>query len=276
MCPTEKVEQLTLFPEGTLDLASLLVLPGSEEARKMTATSGRKLSEFYRKSGPVGLLARMLLDTSLWGSTTSYLTWKTRATPRKHLLFRLVPSAPATEGIGYSLWPTVTATAGDGRSEQDPDVWLTRYERTLKEKGIRNGMPINVAVKMWPTLRANDSEKRGNIADDPRNGLPGVVRMWPTPAAQDAKNATMPPSQINRDSVPGAVMREMRLWPTPTAEKGMNGGGVHRKMFEDAVASGGMSEDEKNQILYTTYEGQLNPEWVEGLMNFPPKWTEVD
>ena len=40
----------------------------------------------------------------------------------------------------------------------------------------------------WPTTRANDSEKRGNIADDPRSGLPAaVIRTtllgWPTPDA---------------------------------------------------------------------------------------------
>lgn len=98
--------------------------------------------------------------------------------------------------------------------------------------------------------------------------------MWPTPAAQDAKNATLPPSQIERDTVPGAVMRS--LWPTPTAEKGMNGGGMHRKMMEEVVAAGGMTEVEKNQILYTTHGGQLNPEWVEALMNFPIGWTDVE
>ncbi len=55
--------------------------------------------------------------------------------------------------------------------------------------------------------------------------------MWPTPAAQDAKNSTLPPSQINRDTVPGAIMREGQT-------------------------------------------GQLNPEWVEALMNFPIGWTD--
>ncbi|MFD2384961.1 hypothetical protein ACFSWD_28245 [Paenibacillus xanthanilyticus] len=57
--------------------------------------------------------------------------------------------------------------------------------------------------------------------------------MWPTSAAQDAKNATLPPSQATRDTVPGAVMREGAT-------------------------------------------GQLNPYWVESLMNFPLGWTEVE
>lgn len=31
---------------------------------------------------------------------------------------------------------------------------------------------------------------------------------WPTPAAQDAKNSTLPPSQVTRDTVPGQLLRE--------------------------------------------------------------------
>lgn len=160
MFPTE-VEQLTLFPAGTLDHASLLVLPGSDEARKMTATSGRKLLEYSRKSDPVGLLVKMLLDTSVWGSTTCYLTWKAKVTKQSRLYFQLVPSTPHTDETECSLWPTPHANCHTGAGE----------------KG-EGGMNIQTAVKMWPT-----------------------------PAAQDAKNATLPPSQIDRDTVPGAVIR---------------------------------------------------------------------
>lgn len=32
--------------------------------------------------------------------------------------------------------------------------------------------------------------------------------MYPTQTANDAKNATLPPSQCDRDSVPGALMRD--------------------------------------------------------------------
>jgi len=157
---SETVEQLTLFQPDTH--ASLFPTPGSDEARKITAISGRKLSGSLRKSGPVGLLAKMLLDTSLWGSTTCLLTWGGRVTPRKHFLYQLRPSAPATDETEFSLWPT--------------------------------------------------------------------------PTANDAQNSSLPPSAKDWDSIPGAIMREG----------------------------------------HTAQEGQLNPEWVEVLMNFPPKWTDVE
>jgi len=188
MFPTE-VEQLTLFPAGTLDHASLLVTPGSDEARKMTATSGRKLSEYLRRSDPVGLLARMLLDTSLWGSTTSLLTWKASATPRRRLLFRLVPSVPRTDEIESLLWRTPHANCYTGAREYG-EGWMN----------------IQTAVKMWPTPRSSDGEHGGPNQRDSRGNY----------------------------ALPGAV---------------------HHSQSELA--------------------GQLNPEWVEVLMNFPPGWTEV-
>jgi len=98
--------QLTLFAAASLDSASLLVLPGSEEAKKMTATSGRKCSVLLRNCGPAGFLVKMLLESSVWHSTICYLTWKVSATKRGRLLFRLVPSAPHTGGTGCGLWPT--------------------------------------------------------------------------------------------------------------------------------------------------------------------------
>ena len=40
----------------------------------------------------------------------------------------------------------------------------------------------------WPTPRANDAEKRGRIANDPRNGLPAAVMYWKTPTEDDCSN----------------------------------------------------------------------------------------
>lgn len=58
-------EQLTLFPGASH--ASLLVLPGSDEATRTTVSSGLKCSELYRNSGPVGSLVKMLLGSSIPG-----------------------------------------------------------------------------------------------------------------------------------------------------------------------------------------------------------------
>lgn len=102
---------------------------GSEEARKMTATSGRTCSIALSKSDPLGLLAKMLLESPRWHSKVRMLKWenkpicsekvtvmksvkgvkktslgksaqilKVSVIPSKHSLFQLVPWEPPTEG----------------------------------------------------------------------------------------------------------------------------------------------------------------------------------
>lgn len=177
-------EQLTLFQEDSP--VSHLVLPGSDEARRMTVTSGLRCYELCKISGPLGLLAKMLLGSSIWHSTRCYLTWKVSATPSRRLLFRLVPSTPHTGETDVPLLPTITrfdADCGD----------LKGKEYT----GTHHAMKLIQAVKMWPTPKAQNS--RGN------------------------------------------------------GEKHGDGG----------------------PSLDVVVGGQMNPDWVEWLMAFPPGWTDI-
>lgn len=102
------MEQSTLFLEDFL--ASLSVWPGSEKARKITATYGRKCSELYRKQGPLGLLVKMLLESLTWHSKVCFLTWKVSGMKPNVLLFQLVPWMPRTDEIEFGLLPTPVAT----------------------------------------------------------------------------------------------------------------------------------------------------------------------
>ena len=86
-------------------------LPGSEEARKMTVTSGLKCSESYTRSGPLGCLVKMCLESSIWHSTRCFLTWKVKDTPHKRSLFRLAVSMPHTSGKELQFWPTPSTGA---------------------------------------------------------------------------------------------------------------------------------------------------------------------
>lgn len=101
-------EQLSLFPGDSP--VSRSVWPGSAEARMMTVTSGRKCLESSTSSGPLGLLEKMLLESSVWRSTRCFLTWKTKATKQGRLLFRLAVSMPRTDGTDAPSWPTPTAS----------------------------------------------------------------------------------------------------------------------------------------------------------------------
>jgi len=101
-----------LLPEASR--VSHSVLPGSEQARKMTASSGRRWFPLLSLSGRLGLLVRMCLGSSRWGSTHAFLTWNVLVTPAKRSVFQLVPSGPDISDNESGLWPTPNATAFKG------------------------------------------------------------------------------------------------------------------------------------------------------------------
>lgn len=97
--------------------ANLSVAPGSERARRTTATSGRKCLGLYRRQGPLGRLVRTLLESSTWNSNKCVLTWKAKVMKSSRLLFQLAPSTPHTAGTGFGLLPTAKSQNSTGASE---------------------------------------------------------------------------------------------------------------------------------------------------------------
>ena len=146
-------EQLTLFPAGSRVSRSLS--PGSEEARKMTVSSGLRCAEWLSNSDPLGYLARMCLGSSVWHSTRCYLTWKTSVTPRKRLLFQLAVSMPRTSANGSPFWPTPSTgaalCAGTGNFETPRKMaekgMITEEERRQLSRG--NGGKTNPELLEW-------------------------------------------------------------------------------------------------------------------------------
>lgn len=210
----------------------------------------------------------MLTDSSVWLSPTGSLSWKTKqlyAKKRKwlskqsgktlkqsgiepsQLLFQLAVSVPRTEDTESSLWATpnaadATGTSGGGQT-----------------KSLRSD------VRMWPTPRAGDSEKRGDFSPDPRNGLPAAVKMWPTPRASDGEKGGPNQRGSKGDlALPGAV-HHPKMWPTPTANDAKNSTLPLAAADWDTIPGA---------LLRSGQTGQLNPEWVEALMNFPIGWTD--
>jgi len=159
-------DQLTLFAADTH--ASLSPQPGSDKARKMTATSGRNLCGSWLNFGPLGSLEKTLLDTSAWVSMTCFLTWKTRATPAGRLLFQLAPSVQRTGGIGSGLWATPRAQE-DGRNLEAYHAMQAKRGRS--EEDVSS---LSVQVKMWPTPTTRD-HKGGRKPDTLKASGRGVT-----------------------------------------------------------------------------------------------------
>jgi hypothetical protein len=138
--PSTQMDLEELISSAAVSHASRGPLPGSNEAQKMTVTSGRSWLPLLQTYGLDGSLARMCeaLLANRWASSAVFLTWKTSATAPSHLLFQLVPSMPRTDEIGSGLWPTPTASDYKGG----------RRPETLAKSGRGERNSLNDAVTM--------------------------------------------------------------------------------------------------------------------------------
>lgn len=190
MSESTTYNQLTLFAEDSL--ASLTVWPGSDEARQMTATSGRNIAALLPNSDPLTSLVKMCLVSEQLFSTLCYLTWKTLTTPGNRLLFQLAPSMPPTEEIGFLLWPTPFGTIG-GRSLPQGSEIKGRTTPTAYKNGKKYQVDLGQAVKrgLLPTPKATDGSKGSRTAAGAlkelergkNKDLGMVAALWPTPTA---------------------------------------------------------------------------------------------
>lgn len=136
--------------------------PGSDWARKMTATYGRKFADYWLSFAPPDSWVRTLLDTSVWASTMCYLTWKRSATPQGRLLFRLVPSTPRTAGIGSGFWPTPNVNSPNNRAEYPTsgDGLNTAVKRSM---GILLPSPMPSDVMGGRTTKGKDRQNETGL-----------------------------------------------------------------------------------------------------------------
>ena len=141
------LEQLTFLQADFL--ASLSAQPGSNKARTMTVTSGRKCAGLLKRLSPIGLLAKMLLESSIWHSMTCLLTWKIRGTKSSRLLFQLAPLTPHIREIVSGLLPTPRVT--DDSSCRILVLTENGYlARTNKIQTMRYGANLSDVIRNLP------------------------------------------------------------------------------------------------------------------------------
>lgn len=226
--------------------ASRSALQGSEKERKITAISGHRCSVQYERYDQLGLLVKMLLESSRWFSPARRLKWDSkplfleRMTEKEYctgkntlskpsaeilsvkdiqssrLLFRLVPSERPTGGTEFGLLPTVQ----------------TQGMKVCNAQGKTVFMPL----KFLPTPNAAEGTKftkKYNLNSQMGRGLTAMAinGMLPTPIANS--------------------------WKTPCE----HGDGSPNLQTHVAREFG------------KTF--QLNPRFVAEMMGFPPDWTEL-
>ncbi len=237
--------KLPLFTEETL--ASLQVLPNSEEARQITVTSGRRCLGSSRNVSPLGLLTRTLLEGSQWTSTRCYLTWKVKVTKSKRLLYQLAVSMPRTEGTGSTLLPTPQAR----------DWKEGNYDKPHGYGAMNLALKLN---QLLPTPAARDWRSgRNKSCWDNARPLNEIINLLPTPTTSDGGEtiqAATHPRGRNLKNI-------MTMLPTPTQEGNNNRRGISPKAGDGIATSVGKKTGLK-----------LQPHFVEWMMGFPIGWLD--
>ena len=155
--------QLTLFAAASR--ASLSVMPGSDEARQMTVTSGRRCAALCKSLSPVGSLVRMFLASSTYTSTRCLLTWKPSVTRRGRLYFRLRLLTRPTSVLGSMWLPTPTVNAYPSNRSASPGA------------AVRLSLTGMAQTGMWPTPTAGNakSHRTSNSAKEKYASGPTLV-----------------------------------------------------------------------------------------------------
>ena len=152
--------------------------PPRENGRvlRMNATCGRRCAELLPNCGPVGCLGKMLLASSIWGSTKRFLTWQKRDTLFSHSYFRLAASAhgmSASELLSSRLmFPTPLASdKSTCRDAANLDVFLSDNGISEEEQGRIHLEPVPVGGGVTP-----DPGGVGGLPLHPETGgLPGEI-----------------------------------------------------------------------------------------------------
>ena len=122
--------------------ASLSVMPGDEEARRMTATSGRQCIAPSTKSSPLGLWLRTLLESSRWSSRARFLRWRGSATFRGAFddlrgryelreTFTLQRICTDLESHGYAVQPVLVPACAVGAPHRRDRVFIVARDDVI-------------------------------------------------------------------------------------------------------------------------------------------------
>ena len=148
-------------------------------ASTMNATSGPKCCGLSGNCSPVGCLEKMLLASSVWGSTKRSLTWSRQVTLFGFSYYLLLPLARGTNGNGYSssapLLPTPLASdTGDVGKGLDIQISANgSYRKMNKDGKAWTARLSHVVYRMTPTTL-----ERPYLNPDWVEWLMGFPRKW--------------------------------------------------------------------------------------------------
>jgi hypothetical protein len=188
-----------------------------------------------------------------------------------------VPPGNLAEQVQYGkattdMYPTPRASAAM-TEDMETIAKRNKYNSKLEEK---------VALQMYPTPTQDSVSERTKRYKQGGLPLTMAVKMFPTPRVADTeggavKNVKMENGHFYRENKKGerwgVKLRDaVEMFPTPTArdwkDTGQNSN--YKRMAEKSILSGTVMMKQKK------VGGKLNPEFVEFLMGYPLNWTKVE
>lgn len=151
---------------------------------------------------------------SLRPSSRHWSDWATAL--RQEYSVRQKPEIPCGAS-DCSSWPSASVMdTGDNTDLAKIQARRQKHKaRAMNGNGF--GMSLGEASRTWHAPRCNDPEKRGEITDDPRNGLAGQSENWSSPKASDPEKAG-PNMRGSKGDVP--LPGQAAQWMAPAVPNG--------------------------------------------------------
>ena len=197
----------------------------------------------------------------------------------------------------FGLW--LTPTVMDGLPPRNPKALERQYQKNRKGRTTHSTLREQVVYppskemfqtpdancEKWatPTVCGNYNQK--GMSKTSGDGLATQVKKWPTPIASRggawrsdgqvsmvAKNVATYEEYLLLTQGTSKKKRE-KYWPTPQASDNRDRGNMSNPSIQRRIEIG------KQIMLSQSVDqtsGQLNPDWVEWLMNWPIKWSNLN
>lgn len=258
-------------------------VPESRQASTASATSGPP-STISSASAALNssLASRLKTRCATVGSTVYTQTWKERVTPAGLSYWEHIPRGRTTSDKEYTGWPTPNLSDENNSRCASPQEYSER--RLSRPNACSQLADTAQALVGWPTCRANDAEKRGEVAIDPRNGLVSAAQLagWKTPHASDEEGGVM---EIRPDCDGHYKLRDQAAlagWATPTVRDMKDTGDMSASMVRadgkernDTLGRQTFGLNQNPTSAKTENTGVLNPAFSRWLQSFPEAWCRA-